>query len=162
MTSKPRNSLENFGVCYGDTACFPTIFQDFATEILNVSLLCSNTHHPTKTSQSPFIYLGLCVVGCLKTPHQHYTNTPPNSHSMDLGSFHRDKLVIRLISMILTLRFRLQTRQIIGFWWGVGGVFGIVFRNTPPSSRPSVQRGSKRSRWGVRCIRSFVRVFIIY
>ena len=43
MTGKPRNSLENFRVCYGYTRCFITIFQDFATGVLNVSLRYSNT-----------------------------------------------------------------------------------------------------------------------
>ena len=64
-------------------------------------------HHPTKISRSAFVYWGLSVVGCLQTPHQHYTNTPPNSRSKDLGYFYGDNLVIRLITMILTFKSQL-------------------------------------------------------
>ena len=104
MTGKPRNSLENFRVCYGYTRGFLTMFQDYATGVLNVSLRCSNTQHPTQISRRSFIYWGLSVVGCLQTPHQHYTNTPPYSHSKDLGYLYRDYLVIRLITMIHTIK----------------------------------------------------------
>ena len=83
MTSKPRNSLENFRVCYGYIKGFLTMFQDFATEILNVSLLCSNTQHPTKISQNAFVYWDFSLVECYRTPHQTLHQHSTKFHSID-------------------------------------------------------------------------------
>ena len=47
-----------------------------------LSFFAETPHHPTKIYRKAFIYWGLSVVECLKTPHQHYTNTPPKAFNL--------------------------------------------------------------------------------
>ena len=77
MTGKPRNSLENFRVCYGDTRGFLTMFQDFATRVQNVSLrqreFCQNTPPSNQNLLKPLCLLGFEQGGV-------FVNTPPTLH----------------------------------------------------------------------------------